>query len=77
MQAGGLRRVADGFSADPKWAVTFDAFEREMDEAGHKVGEGWDGCAVCKKFAADLPNLVVQMMQQQQAEGQQAPPPEA
>lgn len=78
-QAGALKRVADGFSPDPGWAQTFDKFQQEMDAAGHKVGGGWDGCEVCKKMASQLPQLIVQLRQQEQAQqaaksgGQPAP----
>lgn len=68
MQAGALKRVADGFSPNPQWAQTFDAFQKEMDASGHKLGGGWDGCPLCQKMAGQLPQLIVQLRQQEAAQ---------
>lgn len=75
-QAGALKKVADGFSPDPGWAETFDSYKRKLDEAGHTIGGGYDGCKVCMEMAAQLPSLMQKIMAEQQAEGGQPPAPE-
>lgn len=67
MQAGAMKRVADGFSPDPGWGETFDAFKQKMDSAGHTVGGGWDDCEVCREMAGQLPSLIVALRQQEAA----------
>ena len=69
-QVGALKQVADGFSADPKWGQSLGQFEQELAQSGHTVGEGFDGCPLCERVVGMLPELIMQMQQQQAAQPQ-------
>ena len=66
MQAGAMRRIADAFSPDPGVGLTLEQYQQMLDQAGHKVGAGFDGCQVCLQFAGMLPDLIQQLLAQQQ-----------
>ncbi len=48
--------------------MKLEDLQKQMDAAGHKVGGGYDHCAVCQKFAGMLPGLIAQLQQQQAAQ---------
>lgn len=62
LQAGTLRRIEDAFAPDPEMGLTLDQFQKQLDEAGHVVGEGYDNCAVCQRIAQQLPEMIMQAM---------------
>ena len=73
LQAGALRRIEDAFAPDPLMGMTLGELQAQFAEAGHKVGGGYDDCAVCQKMAQDLPAMLMQV-QQMAAQEQGAPP---
>lgn len=62
MQAGTLVRVEDDWAPDPQMTLSLEDLQRQMDEAGHEVGGGYDDCAVCQRMASMLPDLLMQVM---------------
>lgn len=62
LQAGALRRIEDAFAPDPLMGLTLEDLQKQFDEAGHKVGEGYDGCPVCVRMAQELPTMLMQAM---------------
>ena len=65
-QAGMLRRIEDAFAPDPSMGMTLAQLQEQFDEAGHKVGEGYDDCEVCRNMAQMLPQLIMSAMQPQE-----------
>lgn len=70
LQAAALRRIEDAFAPDPAMGLTLKELQSQFDEAGHKVGEGYDDCVVCQRMAQELPALIMQAMAPPQTEGQ-------
>lgn len=65
-QAGTLRRIEDAFAPDPSMGMTLKQLQDKFDEAGHKVGDGYDNCEVCQGIAQMLPELIMQAMAPQE-----------
>ena len=66
-----LNHLSDSFEVQPinKDSLQRDEIFDQLDSAGHKFGEGFDGCPACVDLLAQAPGLLMGIMQQGAPDG--------